>query len=32
MTRSYEPDEAALESVRWLIDHGHLDVVNPLKV
>jgi nucleoside-diphosphate-sugar epimerase len=28
----YEPDEAVLESVRWLIDHGQLDVVNPLKV
>jgi nucleoside-diphosphate-sugar epimerase len=28
----YQPEEAVLESVRWLIDNGHLDVVNPLKV
>jgi nucleoside-diphosphate-sugar epimerase len=28
----YEPDDAVLESVRWLIDHGHLDVANPLTV
>jgi nucleoside-diphosphate-sugar epimerase len=28
----YEPDEAILESVRWLIDHGQLDVANPLMV
>lgn len=28
----YEPEAAVLESVRWLIDHGQLDVVNPLKV
>lgn len=26
----YESDEAVLESVRWLIDNGELDVVNPL--
>ena len=28
----YEPDEAVLESVRWLIDHEQLDVANPLTV
>jgi nucleoside-diphosphate-sugar epimerase len=28
----YEPEDAVLESVRWLIDHDRLDVVNPLKV
>jgi len=28
----YEPDEAVLESVRWLIEHGELDLVNPLAV
>jgi nucleoside-diphosphate-sugar epimerase len=28
----YEPEEAVLESVRWLIDHDQLDVVNGLKV
>jgi len=28
----YEPEDAILESVRWLIDRGHLDVANPLKV
>jgi nucleoside-diphosphate-sugar epimerase len=26
----YEPEEAVLESVRWLIDHGELAVANPL--
>ncbi len=26
----YEPEEAVLESVRWLIDHGHLSVARPL--
>ncbi|MEV0718126.1 NAD(P)-dependent oxidoreductase [Asanoa sp. NPDC050611] len=26
----YEPEEAILESVRWLVDHGELDVANPL--
>ncbi len=31
-TPRYEPDEAVLESVRWLIDHDHLDVANPLLV
>jgi len=28
----YEPEEAVLESVRWLIDHDQLDVANPLTV
>jgi nucleoside-diphosphate-sugar epimerase len=28
----YEPEEAVLESVRWLIDNGRLDVAGPLKV
>jgi nucleoside-diphosphate-sugar epimerase len=28
----YEPEEAVLESVRWLIDHGQLDVAGPLRV
>jgi nucleoside-diphosphate-sugar epimerase len=28
----YEPEDAVLESVRWLIDHEQLDVANPLKV
>lgn len=28
----YEPEDAVLESVRWLIDHDQLEVVNPLKV
>jgi len=28
----YEPEDAVLESVRWLIDHGQLEVVSPLKV
>ncbi|CCH77157.1 NAD-dependent epimerase/dehydratase [Nostocoides japonicum T1-X7] len=27
----YEPEEAVLESVRWLIDHGRLEVAGPLK-
>jgi nucleoside-diphosphate-sugar epimerase len=27
----YEPEAAVLESVRWLIDHGHLEVAGPLK-
>ena len=31
-TPRYEPDAAVLESVRWLIDHGQLDVANPLTV
>ena len=31
-TPRYEPDEAVLESVRWLIDHEQLEVANPLKV
>jgi nucleoside-diphosphate-sugar epimerase len=28
----YQPDEAALESVRWLIEHDQLEVAGPLKV
>jgi nucleoside-diphosphate-sugar epimerase len=28
----YEPEEAILESVRWLIDHDQLDVTKPLAV
>jgi nucleoside-diphosphate-sugar epimerase len=28
----YEPDAAVLEAVRWLVDHGRLDVANPLVV
>ena len=28
----YEPETAALESVRWLIDHQQLDVARPLTV
>ncbi len=28
----YEPEEAILESVRWLVDHGRLDVAHPLQV
>jgi nucleoside-diphosphate-sugar epimerase len=28
----YEPEEAVLESVRWLIDNGRLDVAGPLVV
>ncbi|OFE18723.1 epimerase [Humibacillus sp. DSM 29435] len=31
-TPRYEPDEAVLESVRWLIDHQQLEVANPLTV
>ncbi|MEP7331430.1 MAG: NAD(P)-dependent oxidoreductase [Terracoccus sp.] len=31
-TPRYEPDEAVLESVRWLIDHRQLEVANPLRV
>jgi nucleoside-diphosphate-sugar epimerase len=31
-TPRYEPDDAVLESVRWLIDHDELDVANPLTV
>jgi nucleoside-diphosphate-sugar epimerase len=29
---AYEPEQAILESVRWLIDHGELDVARPLEV
>jgi nucleoside-diphosphate-sugar epimerase len=28
----YEPEDAVLESVRWLVDHGRLEVVTPLTV
>jgi nucleoside-diphosphate-sugar epimerase len=28
----YEPEEAVLESVRWLLEHGQLRVANPLVV
>lgn len=28
----YEPEDAVLESVRWLVDHGRLDVATPLVV
>jgi nucleoside-diphosphate-sugar epimerase len=31
-TPRYEPEDAVLESVRWLIDHDQLDVANPLTV
>jgi nucleoside-diphosphate-sugar epimerase len=31
-TPRYEPEDAVLESVRWLIDHGQLQVSNPLTV
>jgi hypothetical protein len=27
-----EPEEAVLESVRWLVEHDQLKVANPLKV
>jgi nucleoside-diphosphate-sugar epimerase len=29
---AYEPEAAVLEGVRWLIDHGRLEVANPLVV
>ena len=28
----YEPEDAILEAVRWLIDHGQLEVARPLQV
>ena len=31
-TPQYEPEEAVLESVRWLVEHDQLTVANPLKV
>jgi nucleoside-diphosphate-sugar epimerase len=31
-TPQYEPEDAVLESVRWLIDREQLDVANPLTV
>jgi nucleoside-diphosphate-sugar epimerase len=29
---AWEPEDAILESVRWLIEHGQLNVENPLTV
>lgn len=29
---AYEPEQAILESVRWLIEHGELEVARPLRV
>jgi nucleoside-diphosphate-sugar epimerase len=29
---AYEPDQAVLESVRWLVEHEQLEVASPLKV
>jgi nucleoside-diphosphate-sugar epimerase len=29
---AYEPEQAVLESLRWLIDNGELETPNPLKV
>jgi len=31
-TPRYEPEDVILESVRWLIDNGQLDIARPLKV
>ncbi|MHC5905583.1 NAD-dependent epimerase/dehydratase family protein [Streptomyces sp. S6] len=31
-TPRYEPEEACLESVRWLVEHGELEVAGPLVV
>ncbi|SNT63148.1 Nucleoside-diphosphate-sugar epimerase [Asanoa hainanensis] len=31
-TPRYEPEDAILESVRWLVDHGQLKVANPLTI
>jgi nucleoside-diphosphate-sugar epimerase len=31
-TPEYEPEDAVLESVRWLIDHEQLDVAQPLTI
>ncbi len=31
-TPRYEPEEAVLESVRWLIDHGELEAAGPLTI
>ncbi|MDQ1512546.1 MAG: hypothetical protein QOC59_388, partial [Microbacteriaceae bacterium] len=31
-TPRYEPEDAILESVRWLLEHDRLDVANPLTV
>ncbi len=29
---TYEPEQAILEAVRWLVDHGQLDLASPLVV
>lgn len=29
---AYEPEEAAYQAVRWLVDHGELEVANPFVV
>jgi nucleoside-diphosphate-sugar epimerase len=29
---AYEPEEAAYQAVRWLVEHGELDVANPFVV
>ncbi len=31
-TPRYEPEQAVLESIKWLIDNGELDVARPLEV
>ncbi|HEX7397591.1 MAG TPA: NAD(P)-dependent oxidoreductase, partial [Propionibacteriaceae bacterium] len=31
-TPRYEPEDVILESVRWLVDNGQLDIARPLKV
>lgn len=31
-TPRYEPEQAVLEAVRWLVDNGQLEVTNPLTV
>ncbi|HWJ52689.1 MAG TPA: NAD(P)-dependent oxidoreductase, partial [Propionibacteriaceae bacterium] len=28
---AYQPQDAVLEAVRWLVDHGHLHVARPLR-
>ena len=30
-TPRYEPEDAALEAVRWLVEHGQLEVTSPLR-
>ena len=29
---AFEPEAAVLDGIRWLIDHGELEVANPLVV